>query len=52
MSMQGIAAALQHAQTARERRSPGCQFSPGAPRAAVPDAAQGATPPALQTGLD
>ena len=51
MSMQGIAAALQHAQTARER-SPGCQLSPGAPRAAVPDAAQGATPPALQTGLD
>ena len=51
MSMQDIAAATPHAQTAR-RRSSGCQFSLGVPRAAVPDAAQGATPPALQTGLD
>ena len=51
MSMEGIAAAMQHAQTAQER-SPGCQFSLGAPRAAVPDAARSATPPALQTGLN
>ena len=51
MSMQGTAAAMQHAQTARER-SPGCQFSLGASRAAVSDAAQSATPQALPTGLE
>ena len=51
MSMQDIAAATPHAQTAR-RRSSGCQFSAGMPRAPVPDAAQSATPLALQAGLD